>query len=314
MIIVRSPLRISLGGGGTDLPWYYEKHGGSVLAAAINKYVYINISRPFSPGILLKYSDIEQVNFTYEVKHPIFKEALRIFEQNEIEITSVADIPSGTGLGSSGSFTTALLKGLFTYAGQPSLPGEIARLACEIEIDLLHEPIGKQDQYIASYGGITQFNFDRSGEVSIIRPKISSDTISELEDNLLLFFTGIRRDTREVLKCPASETDVTLSKLHGETIARALQKGCLEVFAETMSEHWTQKRKHPGMSNADIDAWYEIGMENGAIGGKLVGAGGGGFLLFYAEDSRKLRKAMASAGLREVRFSFDFEGTKVILS
>lgn len=326
MIITRSPLRISLGGGGTDLPSYYEKFGGFLIAAAIDRYVYVTINRPFGAGIRLKYSDIENVDTVEEVHHPILREALRMMNLRtpQIEITTLAEIPSGTGLGSSGSFTTALVKALYAHRRRLLHSSEVARLACEIEIERLHEPVGKQDQYIAAYGGVTCFDFHPDGSVAARPLAIEMDTLFELEDNLLLFFTGFSRSAGSLLqdqKTRSEEADPEMiENLHyvkdlGYRSQRALEAGRCHELGELMHEHWEhKKRRSRGMSNPKIDEWYELGRQKGAIGGKLVGAGGGGFLLFYAEDRKGLRQAMRDAGLEEVRFRFDFEGTKVLMS
>jgi D-glycero-alpha-D-manno-heptose-7-phosphate kinase len=326
VIIARSPLRITLGGGGTDLPSYYRDHDGFLVSAAIDKYVYVTIMRPFSEGIYLKYSQLEQVPRTDEVKHPIIREALHLldFKTPQVEITTLADIPAGTGLGSSGSFTTALLKALHTHRKRHIHQEELASLACHIEIDRLGEPIGKQDQYIAAFGGITCFEFRRDDTVATSPLKISMETMFDLEDNLLLFFTGFSRSAGGILKeqhvRSQSHDSEMINNLHyvkelGLRSKAALEQGDSRMFGELMHEHWEHKKKRSGgMSNRDIDTWYELGMRNGAVGGKLVGAGGGGFLMFYASDRNRLRRAMAGAGLEEVRFKFDFEGTKVVMS
>jgi D-glycero-alpha-D-manno-heptose-7-phosphate kinase len=324
MITTRSPLRISLGGGGTDLPSYYRDHGGFLIAGAINKYVYINVMRPFSPGIYLKYSHLEHVDNVNEVRHPIIREAIKMlgFKTPQVEITTLADIPAGTGLGSSGSFTTALLKALHAHRMRGIEPKQLAELACEIEIDRLGEPIGKQDQYIAAIGGLTCFTFNRDDTVDVAPLQISMDTKFDLEDNLLLFFTGFSRSASSILKdqdtrTKSSDNDM-IANLHfvkelGLKSKTLLETGKTTEFGTLMHEHWEhKKRRSGGMSNEQIDHWYDLGMKNGAVGGKLVGAGGGGFLLFYANDRNKLRHAMTAAGLEEVRFAFDFEGTKVL--
>lgn len=326
MIIARSPLRISLGGGGTDLPSYYKKHGGFLLAAAIDKYVYATVLRPFSPGVYLKYSKIEHVNQINDVQHPIIREVLKEMKLDtpQIEITTLTDIPAGTGLGSSGSFTTALIKGLFTHYRREIHPKELAELACKIELENLKEPIGKQDQYIAAFGGITSFTFDKDGEVISENLKISTDTLHNLEDNLLLFFTGISRSASSILldqdkRSINNDSEIT-KNLHyikelGLQSRDALIAGELENFGHLMNEHWEHKRiRSSGMTNDFIDDIYNKALQNGAVGGKLVGAGGGGFLMFYASDRSKLRAAMHKYNLEEVRFSFDYEGTKIILS
>ena len=324
MIITRSPLRISLGGGGTDLPSYYREHGGFLIAAAIDKYVYVTVMRPFTQGVFLKYSKLEHVTRADEVEHPIIREAIRIvgFETPQIEITTLADIPAGTGLGSSGSFTTALLKALYSHRRRHLHSEELADLACQIEIDRLGEPIGKQDQYAASFGGVTCFTFHEDGRVDAEPLRIPMDALFNLEDNLLLFFTGFSRKAGGILadqKQRTEEQDAEMLKnLHyvkdlGRRSKEALENGDTARFGELLHEHWEHKRRRSaGMSNPKIDEWYELGRRNGAIGGKLVGAGGGGFLMFYAEDHRRLRAAMKTAGLEEVRFRFDFEGTKVL--
>lgn len=325
MIITRSPLRITLGGGGTDLPSYYRQHGGFLIAAAIDKYVYVTVLRPFVQGIYLKYSQIEHVQSVDEVQHPIIREAIRMmgFNTPQLEITTLADIPAGTGLGSSGSFSTALLKALYTHRRRLLHPDELARLACDLEIRLNGRPVGKQDQYIAAYGGITCFSFHPDDEVVATPLKISMDTMFDLEDNLLLFFTGFSRGAETILKDQNDRTQKSdrdmLQNLHyvkelGIRSQRVLEAGRTGEFGEIMHEHWEhKKRRSPGMSNPQIDEWYELGRANGAIGGKLVGAGGGGFLMFYTEDRKRLRQAMRQAGLEEVRFHFDFEGTKALL-
>lgn len=326
MIIARSPLRITLGGGGTDLPSYYRDHEGFLVSAAIDKYVYVNVMRPFTEGIYLKYSQLEHVEQIADVKHPIIREALQMlgFKTPQVEITTLADIPAGTGLGSSGSFTTALLKALYTHRKRHLHQEELAELACHIEIDRLGEPIGKQDQYIAAVGGVTCFTFHKDDKVTAAPLGIKMDTMFDLEDNLLLFFTGFSRSASGILKdqkVKSQQNDADmLNNLHyvkdlGYRSRDALVNGKTELFGELMHEHWEhKKRRSGGMSNPKIDEWYELGMKNGAVGGKLVGAGGGGFLMFMAHDRNKLRHAMAHAGLEEVRFKFDFEGTKVVMS
>jgi len=326
MIIARSPLRITLGGGGTDLSSYYEDHEGFLIAAAIDKYVYVTVMRPFTEGVYLKYSQLEHVKKIEEVQHPIIREALNLmdFRTPQVEITTLADIPAGTGLGSSGSFTTALLKALYTHRKRHIHQEELAELACHIEIDRLSEPIGKQDQYIAAVGGLTCLTFHKDGKVAATPLKISMQTMFDLEDNLLLFFTGFSRSAGSILrdqqvKSQQNDADM-IANLHyvkdlGLRSKNALESGDTRLFGELMDEHWEhKKRRSGGMSNPQIDEWYKLAMNNGAIGGKLVGAGGGGFLMFMSKDRSQLRQAMAAAGLEEVRFKFDFEGTKVMMS
>jgi D-glycero-alpha-D-manno-heptose-7-phosphate kinase len=326
MIIARSPLRITLGGGGTDLASYYEDYEGFLIAAAIDKYVYVTVMRPFTEGIYLKYSQLEQVDKIEQVQHPIIREALGLmgFRTPQVEITTLADIPAGTGLGSSGSFTTALLKALYTHRKRHIHQEELAELACHIEIDRLGEPIGKQDQFIAAVGGLTCFTFHKDGKVTAVPLKISMQAMFDLEDNLLLFFTGFSRSASGILKdqkVKSQQNDADMiANLHyvkdlGFRSKLALEEGNTVLFGELMHEHWEhKKRRSGGMSNPQIDEWYELAVNNGAIGGKLVGAGGGGFLMFMAKDRNQLRKAMTGAGLEEVRFKFDFEGAKVMMS
>ena len=325
MIITRSPLRISLGGGGTDLPSYYRKHSGFLIAAAIDRYVYITLHQTFVTDLIVKYSQLERVKHAKELRHPIIREAMRLVgvDGPYVEITSMADIPAGTGLGSSGSFTTALLKALHAHRKNIVHPRELAEQACHIEIDLLREPIGKQDQYIAAYGGLTCFQFLPNGHVEAHPLKVDSETLYNLEDNLLLFFTGYSRAAGTILKEQDEKSRTSdkemIDNLHfvkdlGYQSQEALETGDLKRFGELMNVHWERKKQRSGgMSNADIDKWYNLAMENGALGGKLIGAGGGGFLMFYAQDKTKLRHAMRQTGLTEVRFRFDFEGTKVVI-
>jgi D-glycero-alpha-D-manno-heptose-7-phosphate kinase len=325
MIIARSPLRISLGGGGTDLPSYYSRHGGFLIAGAIDKYVYITVHQTFVQDLIIKYSKLERVATLDDVHHPIVREALRLtgVSGQYLEITSMADIPAGTGLGSSGSFTTALLKALITHRREIVHPRELAEQACRIEIDILQEPIGRQDQYIAAFGGLTCFEFRSDGRVEATPLRIDAETMYNLEDNLLLFFTGYSRAASTILKeqddRSRQDDRAMIENLHfvkelGLKTREALESGDLARFAGLMNMHWQYKRQRSSqMSNGDIDRWYDLAVENGALGGKLIGAGGGGFLMFYTEDSRRLRHALANTGLREVRFRFDFEGTKVII-
>lgn len=323
MIIVRSPLRVTLGGGGTDLPSYYERFGGFLISAAIDRYVYITLHKTFQPGYIIKYSSMEKVQHLNNIKHPIIRESLKLLnmDNNYLEITSMADIPAGTGLGSSGSFTTALLKSLHAFKRNFVHPKELAEQACDIEINKLGEPIGKQDQYIAAYGGITCFEFKRNS-VKAYPLKIEKEILYDLEDNLLLFFTGTTRSASSILKeqhckSKANNKDM-INNLHfikelGMKSKKALEKGDLNKFGELMNVHWEHKKKRSSaMSNENINDWYDLALKNGALGGKLIGAGGGGFLMFYASDSVKLRNALNTTGMEEVRFRFDFEGTKVM--
>jgi D-glycero-alpha-D-manno-heptose-7-phosphate kinase len=324
MIISRAPLRISLGGGGTDLPSYYRDHGGFVLSAAIDKYVYITLHETFQREYLIKYSSTEVVQTIDEIKHPLFREALRMVpvEAPHLEIVSMSDIPAGTGLGSSGSFTVALLRALHTMNKEFVPRQMLAEQACHIEIDLLQEPVGKQDQYIASFGGITAFEFQTNGKVNVTPLNISSETLYNLEDNLLLFFTGFTRSASAILaeqdqRTRGGDTGM-IEHLHqikqfGFESRTALETGDLRTFAEIMHEHWQRKKfRSKVMTNSAIDDYYELARSHGALGGKLIGAGGGGFLMLYSEDKTRLRHALREAGLREVRMRFDFEGSALV--
>jgi len=331
MIIVRAPMRISIGGGGTDLPSYYSLYEGEWTSAAINKYVYITVHKRFDDTIRVCYSKTEEVNEPEEIQHPIVREALKLIGiRGGVEIFSAADIPANTGLGSSGSFTVALLTGLHVFlrnTSQNDLPPrkEIAEQACHIAINMLKEPSGKQDEYIAAYGGITAFHAAKDGKVtveSLYPQKISPEKIRELENNLLIFYTGIKRESREALKVQAKATQDgekdMVENLHrvkeiGRKIKEALIQGDFSTFGRLLDFHWQEKIKRKGTSNPQINRWYEIAKANGAIGGKIMGAGGGGFFLFYCEGQKdKLRKAMTSLGFREEPFHFDLEGVKVI--
>ena len=325
MIITRSPLRITLGGGGTDLPSYYEKHTGFLIAAAIDKYVYITLNQTFQPEFILKYSHMERVTSVKDIVHPIIRESLTALglDQNDyLEIISMADIPAGTGLGSSGSFTTALLKALHAYKKNLVHPSELAEQACDIEINRLQEPIGKQDQYIAAYGGVTCFQYCTDGKVTAWPLRMSDETRYNLEDNLLLFFTGYSRSASKVLKEQDDKSramdSAMIDNLHfvkdlAHQSQSALESGDLHEFARLMDVHWQHKKKRSSnMSNQCINDCYDHAMASGALGGKLIGAGGGGFLLFYTEDKPRVRKAMRECGLKEERFTFNFEGTAAL--
>jgi Predicted kinase related to galactokinase and mevalonate kinase len=326
MIITRSPLRISLGGGGTDVPSYYQEHSGFLMAAAIDKYVYITLHQTFVPELILKYSKLERVSTVDQIEHPIIREALKLcrIEAQSLEITSMADIPAGTGLGSSGSFTTALLKALHALKKNLIHPSELAEQACEIEIEKLREPIGKQDQYIAAFGGITCFKFMPDGRVQAWPLNVSEETLFNLEDNLVLFFTGYSRSASTILKEQDEKTKKSdkpmIDNLHfikdlAKQSQRALEEGDLIEFGRLMDVHWQRKKERSSnMSNQAMNESYDCAMRNGALGGKLIGAGGGGFLMFYADDRARLRHAMREKGLTEVRFRFDFEGTKILSS
>lgn len=324
MIITRTPLRISLGGGGTDLPSYYERFGGSLISAAITKYIYIALNRTFTDDYFLKYSALERVATAAEIDHPIVREALVLHPIGPaIEMVSLADIPSGTGLGSSGAFTVGLLRAIYAFQREHVTAAALAEEACHIEIERLGRPVGKQDQYIAAFGGLTCFEFEPDGRVHVSPLMISTETLHDLESHLVMFFTGYSRGADQVLEDQRNRSvegeEEMLDNLRyikgiGRQIKKALENGDTRRFAALMNDHWEHKKdRSVGMSNDHINAWYEVAMGNGAVGGKLVGAGAGGFLMFYANDGDRLRKAMAGVGLSEVRFSFDHDGSTVVI-
>lgn len=324
MILTRSPLRLSLGGGGTDLPSYSSRHGGFLVAAAIDKYIYIALHRTFVPDLIVKYSQMERVPDASRLRHPIVREALALagLDGRYLELASMADIPAGSGLGSSGSFTTALLKALHVHQRHMVPPAELAEQACHIEIERLGERVGRQDQYVAAFGGLICIRFHEDGRVEVAPLAVQQTTLEALEDNLLLFFTGYTRQASAILADQDERTahDAALvENLHrvkqlGEASRDALVCGDLHRFAGLMSEQWERKKERaPLASNAEIDAAYALAMRSGALGGKLIGAGGGGFLMFYAEDKARLRAALGATALREVRFRFDFQGTRVVI-
>ena len=319
VIFSRAPLRISLGGGGTDLPSYYREHGGFLVSGAIDKYVYMLTHTVFQRRYLMKYTQTEKVDEISQIKHPILREALlRHWRGNPLEIASVADVPSGTGMGSSGAFAVCLLKALAQARSTSITPGALAEAACEIEIDVLREPVGKQDPYVAAHGGICAYTFHPGGTVDVIPLELAQDTLKKLRDNLLLFYTGESRPAAAVLSDQDTRSragdEEMLENLHttkaiGYRSLELLLAGDLDSYAELMHEHWENKRRRsPGMASERIDELYTLARRSGAIGGKLVGAGGGGFLLVYARRPADTRQAMAAAGAQELVFDFEFGG------
>ena len=313
-----------LGGGGTDLPSYYSKYGGFFISGGINKYMYIALNKRFEPGLRISYSQTEIVDSPDSIKHPSVREALKFVGIREgIEIVSIADAPASTGLGSSGSFTVGLLNALYAYLRITKTPKEIADEACDIAMNRLHEPSGKQDEYAASFGGIMAYHVEKNGSVRVEDLRLRDEVIAELESNILMFYTGIKRSSSEVLgkqqqqvsnpEGNAAEKMHTIKRI-GEESKKALEIGNLKRFGELLHEHWVTKRGvTENMSSDSIDRWYAMGRENGAIGGKIMGAGGGGFLMLYCDDGRqKLRSILSREGLVEYRFRFDFEGSKVV--
>lgn len=326
MIISRAPVRISLGGGGTDLESYYSKYGGFLIAGAIDKHVFISANKRFYDSIRLSYSETEIVNGVDNIKHRIFREALKLLNMNNgIELVSIADVPANCGLGSSSSFTVSLLNALHAYKREFISQKQLAEEACHIEIDLLGEPIGKQDQYISAFGGVTTLTFENDGNVIVEPVKMTEEAMDELERNILLFHTGIERSASEILseqneKSKRDEADVieTLHKIKniGLETKKAFEKGDLDRFGELLDVHWqTKKQLSKKVSSGSIDEWYDTAMRNGALGGKIMGAGGGGFFMFYcSEDQAKLTNALKEKGLKQMRFRFDFEGAKILVN
>jgi len=326
MHLVRSPLRVTLGGGGTDLPSYYRKFGGYLISGAIDKYVYCAALRPFEKGGYLKYSEIEVVKRPDEVKHKILREVLSLEESeayDQIEITTLADIPAGTGLGSSGAFTSALIKCLSLWNGRSISNFQVAESACHIEIDRLQQPVGKQDQFASAIGGITEFTFHKDDSVEYNRLPISGEAISALEDSICMFYTGVTRRANDFLeeqnrRSLQMDNDI-LDNLHRVKefagISRdLLVKGDVLQLGQLMHDQYMQKLKRSAIAYPEqINKAYEAAISNGALGGKLIGAGGGGFLMFICSDRSAVRETMRSHGMEEMRFRFDNLGVHVVL-
>ena len=319
VIFSRAPLRVSLGGGGTDLPSYYEQHGGFLVSGAIDKYVYMLTHTVFQRRYLMKYAQTEEVDDPSEIRHPILREALtRHWRGSPLEIASVADVPAGTGMGSSGAFAVSLLKALAQARSTSITPAALAEAASEIEIKILKEPVGKQDTYVAAHGGICSYTFNPDGTVDVVPLELSAETLQRLRESLLLFYTGEARQASAVLGDQDERSrrgdQAMLENLHttkaiGYRSLELLLAGDLESYAELMHEHWENKRRRsPGMASEHIDDLYTLSRRSGVIGGKLVGAGGGGFLLVYARQPADTRQAMAAAGAQELVFDFEFGG------
>jgi D-glycero-alpha-D-manno-heptose-7-phosphate kinase len=330
MILIRTPFRLPLGGGGTDLPAYYEKYGGKLITAAVNKYMFISLNQPaIVDKIKINYNrtEIVEPGRIEDIQHELVREALRWLEfRRPLEISSMADLSAGTGMGSSSSYTVGLWKGLNTLLRRDLSTQQLAEDACRIEIELAGKPIGKQDQYAAAYGGILSMDIDPDGTVHPRPLQLEQEAVAELEHRLMMFYTGIQRDANLILaeqgqKVAVSEQDATRGmheiKSIGEEVGEALLAGDIDAFGRLLHRHWTVKKTISSkMTDPTIDAWYDLGMRNGALGGKLMGAGGGGFLLFCAEEGRRrgLRETMTSAGLRYMDFRFDWEGSKVLVN
>jgi len=326
MIISRTPVRLPLGGGGTDLASYYSKFGGFFVSGAIDKYNYIAVKRRFENGFRISYSTTEITNSIDEIKQPIVRESLKLLKVNDyLEMVSIADVPGRSGLGGSSSYAVSVLNALHSLKRENVSHQTLAEEACEIEIDILGEPIGKQDQYVASFGGINCYEIEKDGTVRVKSLNISSNSVAELESNLLLFYTGIKRNASKILRRQKQDQETgvnrvieTMHKIKeiGYQIRDCLSNGDMHGFGELLDVHWrTKKNLSDKVSNNCIDELYDIAMRNGALGGKIMGAGGGGFFVFYSENGKaKLRHAMINKGLKEVRFRFDFEGSKIILN
>jgi D-glycero-alpha-D-manno-heptose-7-phosphate kinase len=319
VIFARAPLRISLGGGGTDLPSYYADHEGFVVSAAIDKYVYMLVHTAFQQKYRMKYSEIEEVDTIAEIRHPILRETLmRHWRGHPLEIASVADVPAGTGMGSSGTFTVCLLKGLARARCASITPSALADAACHIEIEVLQEPVGKQDQYVAAHGGICAYTFRRDGTVEVEPLELDPEALRRMRDQLLLFYTGNARSASSILADQDARSrsgdSAMLENLHatkqlGYVSRELLLKGDLDEYAALMHDHWERKRKRSGaIANPRIDHLYARARDSGAIGGKLVGAGGGGFLLVFSNRPEDTRKAMTEEGAPELAFGFEFAG------
>ena len=327
MIVTRTPFRISLGGGGTDLPAYYRQHGGFLVTAAIDKYVYITVNKRFEPSLRVSYSKTEIVDHPDELEHPIVREALKLLGlDSHLEIVSIADLPANTGMGSSSSFTVGLLNALHAYKREHLAPQALAEEAFHVEVDLVGEPIGKQDKYAAAFGGIVVLDIDRDGRVAATPLHLHEHTVEAFEGAVSLYYTGIQRAARDVLgeqsaRAAVSDAGVTDAmhgiKRIGACVADALRAGDLDRFGELLHEHWeTKKRVSTKMSNPELDGWYELARRHGAVGGKVMGAGGGGFFMFCTPNGHKpdVRAALGREGLRELRYNIDFEGSKVIVN
>lgn len=326
MIITRTPLRLPLGGGGTDLPAYYRQFGGELTSLAINKYMYIVVKRSFDKGLRISYAKTENVKQAGEIEHPIVREVLNFLGlKHGLEIVSISDVPANTGLGSSGSFTVGLLLALHTFLRQHVAPEQLAEESFMIQAEKLGEPIGKQDEYMAAFGGVTNLKIDKAGRVKTTALPVAENTLRELEHNLLLFYTGQQRKSSDILgrqqQDVAKKKSSALSSMHyikqiGQQITAALELGQVDNVGRLMHEHWVHKQRiSSAMAPDAIRGWYDLGCQHGATGGKLVGAGGGGFLLFYcAGDKSALRRALTNEGLVEMPFSFDHSGAKVVIN
>lgn len=328
MILARAPLRISLGGGGTDLPSYYSQYGGFILSAGINKYVNLYLNRPAADSLLrIKYSKYEQVERAEDIQHDLVRPALQLLKVNgSLEIVSMADVPDGTGLGSSGAYLVALLTGLYELRREKVPTQALAETACHIEMNLAGHPVGKHDHYMAAFGGLTQLDIQTDGKVHVTALDVSMLTVEQLRSGTLLYYTGITRASHEILgeqkRGTESGQETMIESLHrtkeiGCQIRDALERGDLDTYGSLLHEHWeNKKRRSSRISIGQIDRWYDRARRSGALGGKIMGAGGGGFLMIYTQPDAKsrVRKAMQDEGLKEMPFDFDYEGAKVLVN
>ena len=327
MIVSRAPFRFSLGGGGSDLPAYYQQHGGFVISAAIDSYMYVTANPRFYPSIRLAYSETEIVDDVAAIRHPIFREALKMLGiGSSIELTSVADLPSNSGLGSSSSFTVALLNALYTYKREFASSERLAREACELEMERLGEPSGKQDPYIAAFGNVMALSIARDGSVSVELVPVRAEVLDQLQNNLLVMYSGIERPAKLVLTEQGQRVrdadPATLEGMHrikalGRDVYDLLLRGDVDQYGELLHEHWQHKRRLASkMTDATLDEHYAAARQAGAVGGKLIGAGGGGFFMFYVRPAERRRtlETLVARGLRPLRFRFDLDGARILLN
>ncbi|MBI5733016.1 galactokinase [Candidatus Jorgensenbacteria bacterium] len=326
MIVTRTPFRVTLGGGGTDLPAYYSKYGGFIFAAGIDKYMFVDVNRPASDDLIrLKYTKTEIVERVDDIQHDIARETLRIRGiEKGIEISSVADIPAGTGLGSSSCYAIGLLHALHVLKREYVSLRELAEEDFKLEAEILHRPIGKQDPYMAAFGGLTVLEIERDGAVKVRKAAVSDETIDALNRNMLIFFTGTSRSADEILteqqRGAKEEKKEVIESMHyikdiGYEILEAVEDGNVTDVGRLFDAHWQHKKRISGkMTNERFDKIYDAAKENGALGGKISGAGGGGFFTFYLENNhRRFKEVMHELGLREMRYHFDFEGSKTLV-
>ncbi len=328
MILARAPMRITLGGGGTDLPSYYSKYGGFILSAAIDKYIYIYVNRPAADNLIrIKYSRYEEVTDTDQIQHDLVRPALNLLKiKDNVEIVSMADVPAGTGLGSSSTYLVGLLTSLYELKRERVPTHALAEFACKVEMEMAGHPVGKQDHYLAAFGGITCLEIDTGGKVQVSPLDISMTAADDLRSRVLLFFTGMSRSANKILQAQRQDSEredsTVIDSLHrtkemGFRIKEALAKGDVEAFGHILHEHWeNKKRRSAAISSSRIDRWYGLAREAGALGGKLIGAGGGGFLMLYCPLRKKgaVRKVLAAEGLKEMPYNFDFQGAKVLVN